>query len=492
MLFPCETGVKQGDVLSPNLFNLYINDLPSIFEGDNDSPRISGDDYVHCLLYADDLILLSLSEQGLQSKINKLHKYCRSWSLTVNAKKTQVMKMSKFSKELPKTSIFIGEVKLEWTKTYKYLGVVLDCTGDFTSSSENLCARGWKAVFKIKSALKSIDINPKLSLDMFDTLVKPIVCYSSEIWGALNTLYCTKSKPKLWEKIEKLPVEIFQLKYCKGLLGVHKKSQNAAVMGELGRYPLFIVIMKTMLKYIRHLDDVKDCRPLLKAAIRTDEKLANGKSWRKNIEKIVNLFGFSTRGNLTDSYIDKIITSMKQSYEMHWRCSLGDKKSEDGRLYIYRQIKSNFIFEPYLKQVSNFKFRRALTKMRISSTNLEVETGRYANKTKNEEFIERSKRFCTICKEKGLNLIGDESHAVLSCQNFEAQRKKVLDVIKNEVPNFDGLSERNKLYYMLTCEGGLLNKIGKFFNDIFSYSRPRLREVKPKKIKKSRIKRRKK
>ena len=97
------------------------------------------------------------------------------------------------------------------------------------------CVRGWKAVFKIKAAFKSIDINPELSLNMFDTLVKPIVCYSSEIWGAMNTLYCSTSKTKLWEKTEKLPVEIFHLKYCKGLLGVHKKSQNSAVMGELGR-----------------------------------------------------------------------------------------------------------------------------------------------------------------------------------------------------------------------------------------------------------------
>ena len=84
--FSCLSGVRQGDVMSPNLFNIYINDLPSIFYGDNDSPKLQ-DLYVHCLMYADDLVLMSLSEVGLQNKLNKLDEYCREWGLEVNTKK---------------------------------------------------------------------------------------------------------------------------------------------------------------------------------------------------------------------------------------------------------------------------------------------------------------------------------------------------------------------------------------------------------------------
>ncbi len=52
-------GIKQGeDTLSPYLFNLYLNDINHIcFSRECNSPKL-GKAYVHCLLYADDLLIL--------------------------------------------------------------------------------------------------------------------------------------------------------------------------------------------------------------------------------------------------------------------------------------------------------------------------------------------------------------------------------------------------------------------------------------------------
>ena len=123
--FSCLSGVRQGDVMSPNLFNIYINDLPSIFDGDNDSPKLK-DSSVHCLMYAVDLVLMSLSEVGLQYKLDKLYEYCKKWGLEVNTKKTQVMAMSNSSEGVPNSIMRIGDATLEWVNSYKYLGILIN------------------------------------------------------------------------------------------------------------------------------------------------------------------------------------------------------------------------------------------------------------------------------------------------------------------------------------------------------------------------------
>ena len=63
------------------------------FCADTDSPKL-GDQFINCLMYADDLVLLSLSINGLQSKLDRLNLYCQEWDLTINVKKSKLMVLS--------------------------------------------------------------------------------------------------------------------------------------------------------------------------------------------------------------------------------------------------------------------------------------------------------------------------------------------------------------------------------------------------------------
>ena len=66
--------------------------------------------------------------------------------------------------------------------------------------------------------------------------LKSIFVYGSEIWG-IETLN-GKSIEKLMKSINNAIIEKLNLSICRHTLGVHRKAQVSAVLGELGRYPL--------------------------------------------------------------------------------------------------------------------------------------------------------------------------------------------------------------------------------------------------------------
>jgi hypothetical protein len=84
--------VKQGCPLSPLLFGLYIDALkPRIAAlDDGDGPNLAGM-LVKLLLYADDLVLMSRTQRGLQKQFDELGKFYDKRDLTVNVKKTKVV-----------------------------------------------------------------------------------------------------------------------------------------------------------------------------------------------------------------------------------------------------------------------------------------------------------------------------------------------------------------------------------------------------------------
>ena len=96
--FSSATGVRQGDNLSPTLFNIFINDIPAYFDSSCDPVKLT-QRYINCLLYADDLILVSNSAEGLQNCMDKLSTFCNDWGMNINLDKTKTLVFSSGSRQ---------------------------------------------------------------------------------------------------------------------------------------------------------------------------------------------------------------------------------------------------------------------------------------------------------------------------------------------------------------------------------------------------------
>ena len=85
--FDLSIGVCQGCILSPLLFNLFLSDLVKKLDTIRDKIGLENLS-INALFWADDLILMSETKEGLEYFLKILEKYCNEKRLAVNTKKT--------------------------------------------------------------------------------------------------------------------------------------------------------------------------------------------------------------------------------------------------------------------------------------------------------------------------------------------------------------------------------------------------------------------
>ena len=139
--FRVYSGVRQGGVLSPHLFALYVDDLISELRRLNDGCHVL-DLFLACIVYADDICLLAPCRSALQLLLNTCVTYGLRWCLTYNPLKSKVMY---FGKGTHSSTFTMYGKNIEFVDRYKYLGVTVVAGLTFSASHLKLLYNKEKA-----------------------------------------------------------------------------------------------------------------------------------------------------------------------------------------------------------------------------------------------------------------------------------------------------------------------------------------------------------
>ena len=240
--FDIRRGVRQGDTLSPNMFNSGLEQVFRRLNWQDKGININGEKLSN-LRFADDVALLSRSLNELQDMINELQEESEKIGLKANMEKTKII----INSHATKGSIKMRGEELQIVDEVVYLGQQITMKSSRSGEIQRRISAGWIAFAKYRKILKS-NIPICLKRKIYHGCIEPVITYGSQVW-ALNKHLVSKLRTT-------------QRSMERAIIGVTKRDHltNKKVRELSGTNDIISTIKKLKWSWAGHIARMKDNR----------------------------------------------------------------------------------------------------------------------------------------------------------------------------------------------------------------------------------------
>ena len=280
----------------------------------------------------------------------------------------------------------------------------------------------------------------KIAINLFKSNIEPVLTYGCEVWG--------------FYKKGTEAIDTFLLGFLKSLL----KTSTSTIMvyGELGFIPPSVdaqIKVPCYYNRLRHLPREKLVRRVFDCLLSLQNQGFN--TWIGSVKELARRFRFDIEDTNITNFKLTCKNHVRNSFIENWTHQINDIHPNP-IVRTYAIFKDSFGFEPNLKQISNTRYRNAITKLRVSSHSLAIERGRHLGTA-------IQKRLCTV-----RNVIEDEKKIMFECCINEELRFIFNSRVSQLYHQYHYLDSDQKLVFLFEIENEqLITWVGKFVYNSF-------------------------